>query len=229
TLPPSGPWTPQVVVAPQKPWTSKVVPLALGAVALLTLVALVFSKGGPGAIFSPSATVTQGISNIGSSGGKTPTATHGKSRSPTATRSGHNNGGARPTSTSYSPPPPPGSTATPRPTATRTPRPTATPTATPRPPTPTPTRTPVPPPSKTITIGWSSAYPPWIWIKYSGFSNGNYQSTCNFTSGGDVTYTVSINANPMTIDNGRTCWDQNHGEKVWVTIGSVASNQITVP
>jgi serine/threonine-protein kinase len=227
TLPPSGPWTPQVVVAPRKPWwADKAVPLALGAVALLTLVALVFTKGGPGAIFSPSATVTQGISNIGSSGGKTPTATHGKGRSPTATRSGHNNGGARPTSTSYSPPPPPG--ATPRPTATRTPRPTATPTATPRPPTPTP-RPPTPTPIvKSIQIGWSS-HSTWVWMTVRNFPYGTHQYTCSFSSGGDVTYNVYISGSPQTFDYPNTCYDGYHGDQIWIVIDGVASNHLTVP
>ncbi len=37
-----------------------------------------------------------------------------------------------------------------------------------------------------------------------------------------------MTSNPETIDNGETCFDTQSGDTVWVTIGSVTSNTITV-
>lgn len=118
-----------------------VAPLALGALALVALLALVLTKGGLGAIFNPSASGTQGV-GIAGSGGHTPTG----------------NGALTPTNGDGSYIVPPQPTEPPQPTAppgvptytpypTYTPFPTVTPgpraTATPR---PTPTRTPTPQP-----------------------------------------------------------------------------------
>jgi hypothetical protein len=63
----------------------------------------------------------------------------------------------------------------------------------------------------------------------TGFSPGSYTYTCNFASGGDASYTVGVSQDPQTWDNGATCYDLEPGDTVWVTIGSVSSNQVTVP
>ena len=62
----------------------------------------------------------------------------------------------------------------------------------------------------------------------SGFSPGAYPYTCNFASGGDATFTVDVGSDPETWDNEMTCNDAIAGDSVWVTIGSVTSNRITV-
>ena len=88
-----------------------------------------------------------------------------------------------------------------------------------------------PPPvggSQSIVIGWSTVHPNWITMVLSGFSSGNYTYTCNFASGGNTSYTVAVTGNPETFDNAHTCLDGMGGDVVWVTIGSVTSNQITV-
>jgi hypothetical protein len=80
-----------------------------------------------------------------------------------------------------------------------------------------------------ISIGWSSSNPGWITMTVSGLSAGTYSYTCHFASGGDQSFSVSISSNPQTFDNGHTCRDQQSGDSVWVSIGSVSSNHITVP
>ena len=62
----------------------------------------------------------------------------------------------------------------------------------------------------------------------SGFSPGGYTYSCDFASGGDASYPLTVTSNPETIDNGHTCYDTDPGDTVWVTIGSVSSNTITV-
>ena len=98
------------------------------------------------------------------------------------------------------------------------------------------TTTPPPPPREppialgqpSISIGWSSAHPSWITMTVSGFSPGSYTYACDFGSGGDTSYTVSISSNPQTFDNGQTCYDAVPGDTVWVTINGVTSNTLTV-
>jgi serine/threonine protein kinase len=217
TLPPIT-WSSQYPTLPPTRKRGRILVTALaGAVVLLLISTLALAHNGLGALLSPSS--SPGTPNIGQSSSTGTTGNDGAA--PTATPTRHTSSGGSGGS---------GSKPVAKPTATPRPSPTATipPTVTPRPPTPTPK------PSKTITVGWSSAHPPWIWIKYSGFSNGTYQWTCNFSnsSGGDVTtytYTMTITANPMTVDNGQTCWDKNPGEKVWVNVGPVVSNKLTVP
>jgi hypothetical protein len=109
--------------------------------------------------------------------------------------------------------------------------PTTTPAPTPKPaptPTPTPTPTPAPTANASISVAWSSAYPSWLSMTLSGFPPGSYQYTCNFASGGDATYTVTVDSDPDTIDDGKTCYDTEAGDSVWVTIDSVRSNTISV-
>jgi hypothetical protein len=62
-----------------------------------------------------------------------------------------------------------------------------------------------------------------------GFPPGSYQYWCRFASGGDAAFTLTETTSPQTWDNGHTCYDFIHGDSVWVTIGSVSSNHITVP
>lgn len=95
----------------------------------------------------------------------------------------------------------------------------------------TTTQNPAPPPAtpRSISIGWSSAHPTWITMSLTGFSAGNHTYTCNFASGGDQSYTVSVSASPQGWDNGHTCYDGIVGDRVWVTIEGVSSNTLTVP
>ena len=91
---------------------------------------------------------------------------------------------------------------------------------------------PPPPPSATpasITISWSSTHPSWIAMTLTGFAPGAYVYSCDFASGGDQSFNVSVAGSPQTDDNGATCYDTIAGDTVWVTIGSVTSNVITVP
>lgn len=121
------------------------------------------------------------------------------------------------------------------------PKPTSTPPNQPPPPPPPPTVTvappppvvtvtvaPPPPPAKSIQIGWSSAHPTWIWMTLNGFPVGSYPYTCSFSTGGDATFTLQETTSPETWDNGKTCYDTVAGDVVWVQIGSVSSNKITV-
>src|ERR1019366_6928135 len=90
------------------------------------------------------------------------------------------------------------------------------------------TTSPPPPSPESISIGWSTAHPTWITMALSGFSPGGNTYTCNFASGGDASCALTVTTNPETIDNGHTCYDTEAGDTVWVTIGSVSSNTITV-
>jgi plastocyanin len=87
---------------------------------------------------------------------------------------------------------------------------------------------PPPPVDGSIQIGWSAAHPSWIEMTLAGFSTGSYQYTCNFASGGDATFTVDETSEPQTFDNGKTCFDSISGDTVWVTIGGISSNVLTV-
>ena len=74
TLPPASIW-PSTPPPPTRPGRGRnTVPIVLGVVALVLLVALVFSRNGLGAIFNPNPNGTQGVGVAGSGGGKTPTA-----------------------------------------------------------------------------------------------------------------------------------------------------------
>lgn len=97
-------------------------------------------------------------------------------------------------------------------------------------PTPAPTTptSPTPLSGASISLAWSSAYPSWVSMTLSGFAPGEYNYTCNFASGGDATYPVTITGDPETVDNGATCFDTESGDFVWVTIDSVSSNTLQV-
>jgi hypothetical protein len=79
-----------------------------------------------------------------------------------------------------------------------------------------------------ISIGWSTAHPGWISMTLQGLPVGAYSYSCNFGSGGDQSFSLTETTEPQTLDNGRTCFDTESGDTVWVTIGSVQSNTITV-
>jgi hypothetical protein len=79
-----------------------------------------------------------------------------------------------------------------------------------------------------IQISWSSAHPSWISMTLNGFSPGWYTYTCNFASGGDASFNLYEATAPETFDNAATCYDTEVGDHVWVTIGSVTSNTLTV-
>ncbi len=90
---------------------------------------------------------------------------------------------------------------------------------------------PPPPPTATpaaIAISWSSAHPTWIAMTLTGFAAGSYTYSCDFASGGNQSYPVSVSGSPETFDNAQTCYDAIPGDTVWVTIGSVMSNVLTV-
>lgn len=140
SMPSGATWPSAPPMPPQTPLGrgKNVAPLALGALALVALLALVLTKGGLGAIFNPSASGTQGV-GIAGSGGHTPTG----------------NGALTPTNGDGSYIVPPQPTEPPQPTAppgvpTYTPYPTYTPFPTPRP-APTATRSPTPRPAPTAT------------------------------------------------------------------------------
>jgi len=82
--------------------------------------------------------------------------------------------------------------------------------------------------SAAISIGWSSAHPGWISMMLQGFPPGAYTYSCDFGSGGDQGFSLSETSEPETVDNGHTCFDTESGDTVWVTIGSVRSNTISV-
>jgi hypothetical protein len=111
------------------------------------------------------------------------------------------------------------------PTQTPAPVPLPPPPSSPPPPAPPP---PPPPAGRSIQIGWSGAHPGWIWMTLNGFSIGTHQYTCSFASGGDATFTLTETATPQTWDNGHTCFDFEHGDRVWVVVEGVSSNTITV-
>jgi hypothetical protein len=92
-----------------------------------------------------------------------------------------------------------------------------------------PTATPSPSPARpSIRIGWSRAHQGWIWITLNQFPAGSYRYTCNFSSGGRLTFAISVATEPQTWDNGKTCVDTRRGDAVWVMINTWASNKIKV-
>ena len=93
-----------------------------------------------------------------------------------------------------------------------------------------PTATPNPSPTRqSIQIGWSRAHRGWIWITLNQFPAGSYRYTCNFSSGGSLTFALNAATEPQTWDNGKTCVDTRRGDTVWVMINTVTSNKIKVP
>ncbi len=84
-------------------------------------------------------------------------------------------------------------------------------------------------PSPSIQIGWSQAYPGWISMDLRNVSPGTYNYTCNFASGGDTTFTLTVTPDPQNFENSKTCYDLESGDQVWVTILGVSSNTLTVP
>jgi hypothetical protein len=62
----------------------------------------------------------------------------------------------------------------------------------------------------------------------NGFATGAYTYSCDFASGGDASYRLTETSEPEIFDNGETCYDTQAGDQVWVTIGSVSSNRLTV-
>jgi hypothetical protein len=82
--------------------------------------------------------------------------------------------------------------------------------------------------SATISIGWSTAHPGWISMTLQHFRVGTYSYSCDFGSGGDQSFSLTETSEPQTLDNGHTCFDTESGDTVWVTIGSIRSNTITV-
>ncbi len=83
-------------------------------------------------------------------------------------------------------------------------------------------------PSGSVQIGWSSSYHGWIFIALRGFPAGSYHYTCDFGSGGDRTFTLTADGSAETFDNGKTCFDLEAGDTVWVTVDGVKSNTIIV-
>jgi hypothetical protein len=89
-------------------------------------------------------------------------------------------------------------------------------------------KTPPPAPGAAIEVGWSSSHRGWIYMTLKGFPAGSYVYSCDFGSGGDASFHVSTDGAAETFDNGKTCYDLESGDSVWVTIGSVTSNTIIV-
>ena len=63
----------------------------------------------------------------------------------------------------------------------------------------------------------------------NNLGTGAYTYSCDFASGGDESFRLTETSSPETFDNGETCYDYEHGDRVWVTINGVSSNTITVP
>ncbi|MGZ6973528.1 MAG: hypothetical protein ACXVKQ_06305 [Acidimicrobiia bacterium] len=85
-----------------------------------------------------------------------------------------------------------------------------------------------PAPGAAVQIGWSAGHPGWIYMALSGFPPGSYQYTCQFASGGNASFTLSVASSPVTFDNGHTCFDLQAGDTVSVSVASVQSNSVTV-
>lgn len=83
---------------------------------------------------------------------------------------------------------------------------------------------------QTIRIGWSTAYPTWIWMSVTGFAAGQYTFSCNFstppTSEG---FSIKLSGSPQSFDDGHTCYDSLSGDHIWVKIDGSTSNTLTVP
>lgn len=95
--------------------------------------------------------------------------------------------------------------------------------------TPTPTPPPAPAPGKSIQIGWSSAHPTWIWMTFNGFAPGTYTYACTFSTPPQSSpFTIVETTEPQTWDNGKTCYDTQAGDHVWVVVNGVSSNTLTV-
>lgn len=84
------------------------------------------------------------------------------------------------------------------------------------------------PTPRSISIAWSSSHANWISMTLQGFPSGLTSYTCDFASGGDQSFPIVLSGSPETVDNGHTCFDSIAGDQVWVSIGSVTSNRITV-
>lgn len=91
-----------------------------------------------------------------------------------------------------------------------------------------PSSPPAPGSSAAILIGWSTAHPGWISMTLQHFPVDTYTYSCDFGSGGDQSFSLTETSEPQTLDNGHTCFDSESGDTVWVTIGSIRSNTITV-
>ncbi len=210
----------------------RLVALLGGAVALLLIAGVVgVSFLGHGVFFA--AAQPGGGSSGGAKAQIAPTSTAKKlTATPTAHHNGGssqiggggggpvNNGGSGGATATDTPAPAPTATftPTPRPTATFTPTPTRV---------PTPTNTPV---VRSIQIGWSTAYPTWIWMTVNNFSSGTYKYYCTFsTPPAQYGYNITISSSPEHFDSKNTCYDQQHGDHVWVVINGVSSNQLIVP
>lgn len=79
-----------------------------------------------------------------------------------------------------------------------------------------------------IARAWSTTHPGWITMDLSGFTFGQNQFVCHFSDGVYGPYSLSLPAGSVFYDNGKTCMDQQAGDHVWVTVGGVESNQLTV-
>jgi hypothetical protein len=93
---------------------------------------------------------------------------------------------------------------------------------------PPPSSPPAPGGSAAVSIGWSTAHPGWISMTLEHFPVGTYTYSCDFGSGGDQSFSLTETSEPQTLDNGHTCFDTESGDTVWVAIGSIRSNTITV-
>lgn len=208
----------------RRPTPSPLARVVVGALALLLVSCFALSalsRGGLGGMFG--GPTTPSVAQLGAGGTTSPSA----SQATATTQPTHKPGGTSPTNTPRpGAPPPPGTTATP--TFTPSPTPTFTPSPTPTfTVTPTPTFTPV---VQSIQIGWSGAHPTWIWMTFNHFPPGTYKYYCNFSTPPQSNgFYVTEATEPQTWDNGKTCYDQQAGDHVWVTVNGVASNTLTVP
>lgn len=67
-------------------------------------------------------------------------------------------------------------------------------------------------------------------MTFNHFPPGTYTYSCNFsTPPQSNSFTIYEATEPETWDNGKTCYDQQAGDHVWVIVNGVWSNTLTVP
>jgi hypothetical protein len=68
-------------------------------------------------------------------------------------------------------------------------------------------------------------------MAFSHFAPGAYTYTCNFGDGDNQIHSVVVSEDLQVWDSADTCRAsrQHQGDTLWVSVGSVVSNVITVP
>jgi hypothetical protein len=67
-------------------------------------------------------------------------------------------------------------------------------------------------------------------MTWYNFPTGAHTYYCNFSTPPESDpFPKTETTSPQTWDDGHTCYDQQHGDHVWVTVDGVSSNTLTVP